>query len=275
MPPRRNVAIPLCLAAILTTPVAGAEGPVAWWSFDSVTENVVTDRATDRRDSVEGNHRLIGGAVGKALLFDGFTTVIDRPAADAPHLTGDFSVEAWVAQGAYPWNWCPLITQQRDEQAGYAFSVGPRGQIRLQVAAEGEWQSCTSEDWLLPLRKWTHVAGTFEPGKGITLYVNGQSVATLELNGQATFAPDVDLRIGANHEPTKPSNIHREHGTVASFWCLDGAIDELKLHNRALSPAEVAEAYAAASPVAACEIEPRRMPSGRKVPDGSGRFTAS
>lgn len=271
MPPRRNVATPLCIAAILTASVAGAEGPVAWWSFDSVTENAATDRATDRRDSVEGNHRPIGAVVGKALLFDGFTTVIDRPAADAPHLTGDFSIEAWVAQGAYPWNWCPIITQQRDEQAGYAFSVGPRGQIRLQVAADGKWQSCTSDDWALPLRKWIHVAGTFEPGKGVTLYVDGQKVATLELKGQVTFAPDVNLRIGANHKRMKPSNIHREHGTVASFWCLDGAIDELKLHNRALSAKEVAEAYAAASPVAGCEIEPRRMPSG---PKGPGRFGA-
>jgi hypothetical protein len=33
----------------------------------------------------------------------------------------------------------------------------------------------------------------------------------------------------------KPSHIHREQGTVASFWCLDGAIDELKIYNRALS----------------------------------------
>ena len=86
------------------------------------------------------------GAVGNALLFDGFTTVIDRPAADAPRLSGDFSVEAWVAHGAYPWNSCPIITQQRDEEAGYAFSVGPRGQIRLEVAVDGALQSCTSED---------------------------------------------------------------------------------------------------------------------------------
>lgn len=266
-----TLALTLCLGVILTAGVAMADGPVAWWTFDSAAEGLVTDCAANRDDRVDGNHKLIYGAVERALLFDGFTTVIDRPAADAPHITGDFSVEAWVAQGAYPWNWCPIITQHRSEEAGYALSVGPRGQIRFQAAVDGKWQSCASEDWVLPLRKWIHIAGTFDAGKGITLYVNGENVGTLALTGQATFAPDVDLRIGANHALMKPSHIHREHGTVPSFWCLDGAIDELKVHNRALSATDVASTFADASPVADCEIQPRRMPSG---PKGSGRFGA-
>ncbi|MDY7109273.1 MAG: FAD-dependent oxidoreductase [Planctomycetota bacterium] len=255
----------------LATDVMAGRDPVARWAFDSVEEGMVTDRAVGRDDRIEGNYTLTRGAVGSALLFDGFTTVIDRPASDVPRLSGDFSVEAWVAQGAYPWNWCPIITQQGDEKAGYAFCVGPRGQIRLGAAVDGAWRTCTSEDWVLPLRKWTHIAGTFDPDQGITLYADGRDVGTLQVEGQVAFAPDVDLRIGANHALMKPSNIHREHGTVASFWCLDGAIDELKIHDRALSSQEVAEAFASAAPVAECEIQPRRMPSG---PKGPGRFGA-
>jgi len=264
-------ALAVCIGSILTASAAFGQGPVAWWTFDSTTDGAVVDSAAERNDRVGGNFKLIRGAVGKALLFDGFTTVIDRPAAEAPRLSGDFSVQAWVAQGAYPWNWCPIVTQQRDEKAGYAFSVGPRGQIRLQVAIGGAWESCVSEDWLLPLRKWTHIAGSFEGDKGVTLFANGEIVGKLELEGEVTFAPDVDLRIGTNHTLMKPSNIHREHGTVASFWCLDGAIDDLKIHNRAILPAEVAQAFSAATPVSDCEIQPRRMPSG---PKGPGRFGA-
>ncbi len=260
-----------CVGMTVTANVAAAEGPVAWWAFDSSAEDVAADRAAGREDRVEGNYKLIRGPVENAVLFDGFTTVIDRSAADAPRLSGDFSVEAWVAQGAYPWNWCPILTQQRDEKAGYAFSVGPRGQIRLEVAVGGAWQSCTSEDWVLPLRKWIHIAATFNTSKGITLYANSKEVGALELKGQVAFAPEIDVRIGTNHKLMKPSHIHRPHGTVASFWCLDGAIDELKVYDRALSPTDVAKTFAAAAPVGACEIQPRRMPSG---PKGPGRFGA-
>jgi hypothetical protein len=93
------------------------------------------------------------------------------------------------------------------------------------VAADGAWQSCTSQGWVPPLRQWIHVAGTFAAGKGFTLYANGKTIGTLELNGQGAFAPDIDLRIGSNHKLRKPSDIHREQGTVASFWCLDGALE--------------------------------------------------
>jgi len=267
----RTLTLALCISWISVTGIAVAEGPLAWWSFDSAVEGVVTDGAADREDRVEGNHKIIRGAVGDALLFDGFTTVIDRAAADVPRLNGDFSVQAWVAHGAYPWNWCPIVTQQRDNGAGYSLSVGPRGQIRLQVAVDGAVQSCVSEDWVLPLRKWIHIAATCDARKAVTLYANGESVGTLALTGQIEFAPGIDLRIGANHTLMKPSNIHREHGTVASFWCLDGAIDELKIYDRALSADDVATAYTDATPVAECEIQPRRMPAG---PKGPGRFGA-
>jgi len=261
-----------CLGTILTACGAAAtEGPAAWWSFDSVVGGRVADRAAGREDPLVGNHQVIRGAVANAILFDGFTTVVDRPAADAPHLSGSFSVEAWVAQGAYPWNWCPIVTQQKDAPAGYAFNVGPRGQIRLQVVVNGAWQNCTSGDWVLPLRQWVHVAATFDADKGFALYVNGENVGVLPVQGEVTFARDTGLRIGSHHTWMKPSHIHREHGTVASFWCLDGAIDELKIHNRLLSENEVTQAFTSAVPVPECEIQPRRMPSG---PKGPGRFGA-
>ena len=173
------VAAAACLGCFLTAAADADQGPVAWWTFDAVEGGMVADRAVDLDDRIDGNHSLTRGAVGSALLFDGFTTLIDRSAADAPRISSDFSIEAWVAQGAYPWNWCPIITQQRDEEAGYAFSVGPRGQIRLEVAVDGAWQSCTSDDWVLPLRKWIHIAATFETSKGIALYANGEDVGTI------------------------------------------------------------------------------------------------
>ena len=264
-------AVVFCGCVLMAAGSAAAQDPVAWWPFDSVEDGVVADRAAARNDRVEGTAALTRGAVGSALLFDGFTSVIDRPAADVPRLGGALSIEAWVAQGAYPWNWCPIVTQQRDEAAGYAFSVGPRGQIRLQVTIDGVWRTCTSPEWVLPLRQWIHVAGTVDAREGITLYADGKNVGTLQVKGRIAFAPDVDLRIGANHALMKPSHIHREHGTVASFWCLDGAIDELKIHDRVLSPQDVAQAFSDAVPVPECEIEPRRMPSG---PKGPGRFGA-
>jgi len=72
-----TLASAVCVGSILTVGVAVAEEPVAWWSFDSVADGVVADRAAGRDDRLDGNCKLTRGAVGNALLFDGFTTVLD------------------------------------------------------------------------------------------------------------------------------------------------------------------------------------------------------
>lgn len=121
-------------------------------------------------DAIGGNFKQTSGVVGQALLLDGFTTEITRPAASAPRVPDSFTIEAWVALGAYPWNWCPLIEQSSGTNAGYSLTIGPRGQLRLGLAISGQWREAVSKDFALPLRQWTHVAATFEKGRGLTVY---------------------------------------------------------------------------------------------------------
>ncbi len=254
-----------------TLPAASAAAPLAWWNFDPVTGSNTTDLISRRVDVIGGKATQAPGVVGAALQFDGFTTEIVRPAATAPRLDCAFTLEAWVALGAYPWNECPIIGQSRERLAGYCLSVGPRGQVSLQLAAGGQWTTCTTADFALPLRKWAHVAATFEQGKGAVLYVNGQEGGRETLTGEVTFASDADLRIGVIAAPVKPSNIHREFGTLPGWFSLDGIVDELKIYARALSPSDVQAAYAAVRPSDEPALPLRAMPSG---PPGAGRFGA-
>jgi hypothetical protein len=250
---------------------APAEELLAWWSFDQVQNGKTTERAAMTEDAIGGNFSPTAGVVGQALLFDGFTTEIIRPAASVPRLPDNFTLEAWVALGAYPWNWCPLIEQCSATNAGYSLAIGPRGQLRLGLASSGQWRECGSKDFALPLRQWTQVSATFERGKGLTVFVNGESAGHTYVNGTITPAPDSDLRIGVIPNPVKPSNIHREHGTLPGWFSLDGIVDELKIHALALNPTEVQAAYAVVRPAAEPDLPLRKMPSG---PPGPGRFGA-
>jgi len=261
----------------LATGALGAD-PLAWWKFDEVSDGRTPERGAQRGDPIAGNFKLVPGVAGKALKFDGFTAEIVRPAASAPRLTDSFTIEAWVALGAYPWNWCPLIEQSSETNAGYSLAIGPRGQFRLGLAAGGKWRECMTKDvllpkdFLLPLRQWTHVAASFERGKGLAVYVNGAPAGSTNVSGAWTPAAKADLRIGVIPAPAKPSNIHREHGTLPGWFSLDGIVDELKIHPRALSPTEVQAAFAAVKPSAAPDLPLRKMPAGAP---GPGRFGAS
>lgn len=118
-----------------------------------------------------------------ALKLEGYTTCIVREAAKAPVLKGDFSIDA------YPWSWCPVLTQADGQSAGYSLAAGPRGEVRLQVAVDGKMQEIVSDDWVVGLHQWVHVAGVYQQGKGVRLYVNGKPAKSVESTGNPILPP--------------------------------------------------------------------------------------
>jgi len=244
---------------------------VGWWAFDRDGEKTAVDSITGLADAIEGNFKRVAGVAGTALKLDGFTTAVVRPAGEAPKLTSEFTIEAWVALGAYPWNFCAVAAQGDDGRTGYNFAIGPRGEVRLGVSAGGKWVACRSDDFAIELRKWTHVACTCGSDGALAVYVDGKPAGAAGAAAAPAFAPEADLWIGANARAVRPSNHRGEGGTRPSWFCLDGMLDELKIYSRALSADEVATAFAAVTPAPQQELKPRRMPSG---PAGPGPFGA-
>lgn len=69
--------------------------------------------AFERLDArVHGNGWLVPGVSGQALQLDGIAAHVVVPAAAVPPLAGSFTVEGWVALGAYPFNDAPLLQQR-------------------------------------------------------------------------------------------------------------------------------------------------------------------
>jgi hypothetical protein len=277
----RITAMAFALLALASVTAAQAASPAAWWRFDTITDGTVTDTASHVSDAIAGHVRLVGGVAGQAVVFDGYTTIVTREAGKAPAITDAFTIEAWVALGAYPWNWCPVVDQSNAELQGYALEIGPRGGIRLRVAADGRWRTAVSEDYVLPLRKWMHIAGRYD-GTSVALFVNGRPAGATAidlkaneggrpLTGRVTMAEGEPLLIGAVRAPERPSNWHRFGGDQPSWFSLDGLLDEVKIYTTALAPGAIAEAYRDVTPAPEAALAPRVLPAG---PPGPGRFGA-
>jgi len=255
---------------LASSPRVDEKGLVAWWKLDESKDKLVKESVSGIQDEISGNFRHVQGSSGSAIKFDGFTTLITRKASHAPHISDGLTIEAWVAVAAYPWNWCPIISQRRDNEAGYAFEVGPRGEFALKLFAGGKWQECISEA-KIPLKEWVHIAGTYDEANGITIFLNGKEAGKLPFKGKLELAEDTDLLIGMNHKRQKPAYIHREHGTLPAWYSFDGIIDEVKIFNGAVSSENIRQIYTAQKPTSSPDIPPRVMPSG---PPGPGRFGA-
>lgn len=273
----KNVVVVLFLVLVfsggglLTWPEeVGQENLVAWWRLEAVNNNRITEAVGKKDDQITGNYKLVEGVADKAIRFDGFTTLITRQASDFPILNQNFAIEAWVAPAAYPWNWCPIAAQHKGEVAGFYFGIGPRGEVGLGLAVNGQWHMTISEE-RIPLRKWSQVAASFDQNGGVRIYINGRLVKQEKVPGKFIQSRDSNLVIGMNYEKVVPSDPVRPQATLPARFSFDGIIDEIKIYNQALDEAIVSRSYESARPGSEPDIPVRVMPSGRT---GPGRFGA-
>ena len=214
-----------------------------FWDFERTSDKVPDEGLEGPGDVLEGNWKEARGIKGMGLRLDGFTTCLRRKAGDKKIPSDEFTVEAWVALGNYPWNWCPILTTESDEVMGYRLMLGPLGQVSLQGAIGEQWVSCTSREEVVPLRRWIHIVGVYRADKDMALYLDGARVASLPIQGEIRYARDSECRIGMVAAPGKPSDIHRTWGTVAAYYGIDGIVDEIKVFDRALPAKEIAGSF--------------------------------
>ena len=244
--------------------------PVAWWNFNSCRSGIITDIVTDIKDSVRGNFSLVSGISGRALKLDGYTTRVIRKSGRVPGLGNSFTLEAWVAAATYPWNWCPIMSCERNKEAGYYFGIGPQGQAGVFASVNGIWQKCETKE-KIPLKTWNWIVATFDKDVGLRIYVNGNLSGQLNVKGNLKQATASDLYIGMNREKTMPSNPVRVFATLPSWFSFDGIFDELKMYDVALSPKTIKKEFESFTIPSPPDLPKRVMPSG---PEGPGRFGA-
>ncbi|NIP26634.1 MAG: hypothetical protein GWN67_26190 [Phycisphaerae bacterium] len=272
----QKLTIHICLIAITITLIspssfAAGDEPVAYWKFDEGKGKHAIDKVTEQRDKINGNFWYVPGILGTAAKFDGYTTHVVRDSDGAPHLEDAFTIEAWIALQAYPWNWTAIVNQEKDHKAGYFFGIDAEGDMGFHISIEDQWCECNSQS-KLPLLKWSHIAATFSKDTGIKIYINGKQAGSLAAKGQMTPAEGTDLLVGKSHRKMSPKNTEREPSRKQlSNMVFDGIIDEVKIYNQALSAEDISKSFAAVRLKKKQPLKWRVMPSG---PEGAGKFGA-
>jgi len=276
---------------------AGEDGTVAYWSFDNVRVERVEvkmvrgetfiprEKRSYITESISGvEHELFGkyynlvkGVKGKALLLDGYTAYVQAQKTEGYRVTDDFSVEGWIALGAYPKNICPIVDHQRNVSDGYFngyfFGLDAKGRLMFRLAANGRNVYLYAPK-RIELNKWTYIAAVCSPHQGMKIYINGDLVGQRNLEDE--FSPLqkerlVPLIIGKSREKYRPYGTIRPEGAKPVNTYLDGIIDELKIYDTALSGEAISESYQENKTFAKPELPERVLPTG---PGGAGEFAA-
>lgn len=215
--------------------------PSYYWDLEDIRGRSVTEIIKTTTDTVEGNYKIVKGVSGNAIRLDGYTTVICNKGKKDGISSGSLSTEAWIALGAYPWNWCPVVAQSKNEvggkenSGGFSMEIGPRGELGLKIFIEGNEILCVSEKFAIPLFEWTYIAAIYTEGSGIKIFINGNLTGSYDIMGKANYSNTNGIRIGMNNSAVNPSNLIGQAGYKPFWFSIDGIIDEVKIYNSVLT----------------------------------------
>ncbi|MGB5847949.1 MAG: LamG domain-containing protein [Ignavibacteriaceae bacterium] len=255
--------------------------PVAWWNFDEAMGDEATEVISKIKSEIHGNKSLWRkGVSGTALQFDGYISKITLPANDAPNLSGAFTFEAWLAIGAYPWSFVPIVQQaddvieevektkgqlavllgeegreemdedemgefdfimKKEDDTGYFFGLDGYGNPTLKVRVGNQWEELITDNHL-DRRTWYYVAASYDKSTGyMKVYVDGKKVGEKEIAKGDIELSTKDLFIGQG-KLRRPIRPVRMN-TFADQYSFDGLFDEIKIYDVALTDTQIKESY--------------------------------
>jgi hypothetical protein len=200
---------------------------VAIWRFDEGADSIAADTSGGENDAAVNGASWTAGKYGSALLFDGTNDYVE--ATPGTTVSGAFTVSLWVKVSD---NAVRTILSTRGP-SDYSFDIKFRNgnEVHANIGNGTAWKTNYANASLLyDLNYWYHIVYAVNQ-TGYTIYINGTSVKT------GTFASTTPLLFDVNHT----LNIGRKQDGTEYFY---GAIDDVKIWNRALSGLEALNEYA-------------------------------
>lgn len=193
------------------------------------------------------------GKFGKALSFNGSSSMVSIPDASVLDLTTGMTLSAWIQPRTLQ-GWPCVIMKERSGELTYAlYASSPGSQPNVDYTHSGAEVNLLGSP-PAALGTWSHLAATFD-GATLRLYVNAAQVASM------ASANPIDVTTGAL----------RIGGDTVWTEYFDGLIDEVRIYNRPLSQAEIQSDMAAPVPA----VPDSSAPTGTIAINGGAASTRS
>ncbi len=205
-------------------------GVVSRWSFNEGSGSVAVDNSGNGHDGTINGATVVDGISGKALSFDGVDDYVSLPSSSNLSfysLTEEFSTSFWIKPDSVAPSDQAILEHDDDYLVCLNGGVLSYRKTDLHNLYHNSWQSTNPE---ITAGTWTHVAITYDgSGAGGTkMYVDGTEVLVTNTahhgGGGSGTGDNFAIGIRAFDLTTTP---------------FGGQIDEVRIYNRVLSPAEI------------------------------------
>jgi hypothetical protein len=234
-------------------------GPLLRWTFDEglggrpiLQKDITIEKVNGIQCPIDGNISLWKkGVSGTALAFDGYHSKVTFKNAKPPPEPAPFTLEAWVALGAYPWKEGAVV-DITGNRGGVYLGISDLGRLIFRIVGVNK-QHVLVSNAEIGLYRWTHIAATYqESGNEARIYINGREAGRLSLGGDTPSLVTADIVIGLNKEPGKtsqhvsrdyPPEVRTPEGNQSMVYGIEGLIDEVAIYGVAMDSGQVRESF--------------------------------
>jgi len=218
------------------TGAGAATGLYAHWKLDDGAGPTALDSVGGHDGTLVSTPAWVAGTLDGGLDFDGVNDYVDVGTFDVPG--GGLTMMGWFNAETIPETDPRIISKASGPDPSDPYwqlstrSPGTDRYLRMRIKAGGTTSELGDSSELLSPGQWYFAVGTYDAATGsMKLYLDGVEVASGShaVGGPVDANPSVPVAIGAN-------------GSVERFF--DGVLDDVRLYDRALSAAEIADLYA-------------------------------
>jgi chitodextrinase len=226
-----NILRPILIlfAALLASQALANDGPVAHWKLDEGAGTAVLDSSgRGNLGTLVGSPVWTTGMLGKALSFNGTPGMVsvNGGGSVANLQTTGMTVAAWINRAAGRGR---ILDKDNNGAGGWFFAVSSAGNLAFWTNAFAGSSSRNSAV-LLATGRWQHVAATWDgsaSGANIHLYIDGALSDGASMNASGAPRSDAMTPLTLGNVPSVTS------------YNFKGSLDDLRIYNRILSPAEI------------------------------------
>ncbi|MEV4289325.1 LamG-like jellyroll fold domain-containing protein [Nonomuraea bangladeshensis] len=208
-----------------TTGAKAPAGLVAAYGMNEGSGTSVADSSGKNNPGTGSSTAWVNGKYGKALSFNGSSSMVTVAHAASLRLTTGMTLSAWVNPTTVTGTaWRSVMTKELSaDGASYALYAANGGTVPSGWVQTDPETSATADGLSpLPVNTWSHLALTYD-GAALRLFLNGQQIDQTALSG-SLYDDGNPLRIGGN---------------VVWNEYFSGLIDEVRIYNRAQTAAEI------------------------------------
>jgi hypothetical protein len=199
-------------------------GLVAHYRLDEGTGTTASDATGAYAGTLVNGAAWAAGRHGSGVSFDGTNDYITLPIFNASG--SGFTISTWVRTSSFPSSVDQRFVSKATGTAEQAhdWMLGLAGnRLRFRLKTNGMTTTLIASSGDVPLNTWYHATATYD-GTRMRLYLNGSEVGFVAKTGAVAASSNVPHNLGRN--PDGSNHMH-------------GALDDVRIYNRALTPAEI------------------------------------